>query len=59
MRVTDIVFSFPARVPFPKSNFIAEVIRARCDENTVKRIREFEKLDYCLHKRWLDLKFFM
>ena len=51
MRVTDIVFSFPARVPFPKSNFIAEVIRARCDENTVKRIREFEKLDYCLHKR--------
>ena len=57
MRVAVIVFLFLARVRFPKSKYIAEVIRARNNENTVKRIRKLEKLDYRLRKAELDLGF--
>ena len=57
MRVAVIVFSFLARVRFPKSQSIAEVIRARYNENTVKRIRKLEKLNYRLGKAELDLEF--
>ena len=53
------VFLFLARIRLPKSKSIAEVIRSRCSENTVKRIWKFEKLDYRLRKAELDLKFFM
>ena len=56
MRKEVIVFLFLARVWFPKSKSIAEVIRARYNENTVKRIRKFEKLDYGLRKAELDLE---
>ena len=49
MRVA-VVFLLLARVRFPKSKSIAEVIRARYNENTVKRIRKLEKLDYHLRK---------
>ena len=57
MRVAVIVFSLLARVQFPKSKSIAEVIRARYNENTVKRIRKLEKLNYRLGKAELDLEF--
>ena len=57
MEVAVIVFLFLARVRFPKSKYIAEVIRARNNENTVKRIRKLEKLDYRLRKAELDLEF--
>ena len=57
MRVAVIVFLFLARVRFPRSKSIAEVIRARYNENTVKRIRKLEKLDYRLRKAELDLEF--
>ena len=56
MRVA-VVFLLLARVRFPKSKSIAEVIRARYNENTVKRIRKLEKLDYHLRKAELDLEF--
>ena len=39
IRVVVIVFLFLARVRFPKSKSIAEVICSRYSENTVKRIR--------------------
>ena len=39
-----VVFLILARVRFPKSKSIAEVIRSRYSENTVTRIRKLEKL---------------
>ena len=57
IHVAVFVFLFLARVRFPKSKSIAEVIRSRYSENTVKRIRKLEKLDYPLHKADLDLQF--
>ena len=57
MGVAVIVFLFLARVRFPKSKFIAEVIQARYNENTVKRIRKLENSDYRLRKAELDLEF--
>ena len=57
IHVAVIVFIFLARVRFPKSKSIAEVIRCRYSENTVKRIRKLEKRDYRLRKADLDLQF--
>ena len=57
IHVAVIVFLFLARVQFPKSKSIAEVIRSRYSEITVKRIWKLEKLDYRLHKAELDLQF--
>ena len=57
IHVAVSVFLFLARVRFPKSKSIAEVIRSRYSENTVKRIRKLEKLDYRLRKAELDLLF--
>ena len=51
------MFLFLARVRFPKSKSIAEVIRSRYSENTVKRIRKLEEIDYRLRKAELDLQF--
>ena len=48
---------FLARVRFPKSKSIAEEIRSRYSENTVKSIRKSEKLDHRLRKAELDLQF--
>ena len=55
--VAVFVFLFSARARFPKSKSIVEVIRSRYSENTVKRIRKLEKLDYRLRKAELDLQF--
>ena len=41
-----IVFLFLARVLFPKSKLVAEVILSKYNENSVKRIWKLEKLDY-------------
>ena len=57
IHVAVIVFLFFARVRFPKSWSIAEVIRCRYTENTVKRIRKLKNLDYRLRKAKLDLQF--
>ena len=57
IHVAVFVFLFLARVWFPKSKSIVEVIRSRYSENTVKRIRKLEKLDYRLRKAELDLLF--
>ena len=52
-----VVFLFLTRVRFSKSKSVDEVIRFRYSENTVKRIRKLEKLDYHLRKAELDLQF--
>ena len=57
IHVAVIVFLFLARVRIPKSWSIAEVIRCRYTENTVKRIRKLKNLDYRLRKAKLDLQF--
>ena len=50
MSVAVIAVSFLARVQLPQSKSIAEVIRARQNKNSVKRIRKLEKIDYRLCK---------
>ena len=50
IHVAVIVFLFLARVQFPKSKSVAEVISSRYSKNTVTRIQKLEKLHYCLHK---------
>ena len=50
IHVAVFVFLFLARIRFPKSKSITEVIRSRYSENTVKRIRKLEKLDYRFRK---------
>ena len=57
IQVVVFVFLFLARVRNPKSKSIVEVFRSRYSENTVKRIRKMEKLDYRLRKAELDLQF--
>ena len=57
IQVAVVMFLFLARVRFPKSKSIAEVIRSRYSENTVKIIRKLEKLDYHLRKAELNLQF--
>ena len=57
IHVAVIGFLFLATVRFPNSKSIAEVIRSRYSENTVKKIRKLEKLDYRLRKTELDLQF--
>ena len=57
IHVAVIVFLFLARVRLPKSKSIAEVVRSRYSENTVKRNRKLEKLDYHLRKTELDIQF--
>ena len=44
IQLAVVVFLFLARVRFPKSKSIAEVIRSSYSENTVTRIRKLEKL---------------
>ena len=46
IHVAVIVLLSLARVQFPKSNLVAEVIRSRYSENTIKRIRKLDKLEY-------------
>ena len=57
MRVAVIVFLFLVRVQCLKSKFIAEVIRARYNESTVRKIWKLEKLDNSLCKAELDHEF--
>ena len=55
IHVAVFAFLFLAGVQFLKSKSIAEVIRSRYCENTVKRIQKLEQLNYCLRKAELDL----
>ena len=43
---------------FPSEESVAEVIRKRYNDNIVKQIRKFEKLDYKIRKNEAYLEFF-
>ena len=58
MHVPVGVFLSLSRVRISNSKSVAEVIRSRYSENTIKKTRKLEKLDYCLRKLELDLQFF-
>ena len=45
------------RLRFPSEKSVAEVIRKRYNENIVKQIRKFEKLDFKIRKNEADLEF--
>ena len=57
MRVAALVFLFLIRLRFPHSKSVAEVIRKRYGQNTVKKLRKLEKVDYRLQKAQIDLEF--
>ena len=59
MRVAALalVFSFLIRLRFPHSKSMAIVIRKRHGQNTIKKLRKLEKLDYRLRKAQIDLEF--
>ena len=57
VRLLSLVFLFIVRFRFPSEKYVAEVIRKRYNNNIVKQIRKFEKLDYKIRKNEADLEF--
>ena len=56
VRLLSLVFLFIVRFRFPSEKYVAEVIRKRYNNNIVKQIRKFEKLDYKIRKNEVDLE---
>ena len=52
-----MVFLFLIRLRFPHSKYVVEAIRKGYKQNTVKKIRKLEKLDYRLRKAQIDQGF--
>ena len=57
IRVLSLLFLFILRLRFPSEESVAEVIRERYNDNIVKQIRKFEKLDYKIRKNEAYLEF--
>ena len=57
MKVAAIVFLFLIRLRFPHSKSLSQIIRRRCGDKTIKRLRKFEKIDHRLRKAEFDLEF--
>ena len=57
LRVVAFLFLFLIRLRFPHWKFVAEVIRKRQGQNTVKKHRILEKFGYLLWKVKIDLEF--
>ena len=57
MRVATLVFLFLARIRFPKTKSIPSIIWRRYDDEVLREVCQFEKLDYKLRKVQLDLDF--
>lgn len=57
MRVAALVFLILICLRFPYSKSVAEVIRKRYGQDTVKKLGKLEKLDFRLHKPQIDLQF--
>ena len=55
LRVISIAFLFLVRLRFPSNLSTIQVIRKRYGNDTVKLVRQFEKLDYKYRKLLLDL----
>ena len=52
-----MVFLFILRLRFPSDKSIANVIRSRYNDEIVKQIRRFEKLDFKIRKNEANLDF--
>ena len=57
LRVISMVFLFLVRLRFPSNLSTIQVIRNRYGNDTVKLVRQFEKLNYKHLKILLDLNF--
>ena len=57
IRVLSLVFLFIVRLRFPSDKSIANVIRSRYNDEIVKQIRRFEKLDFKIRKNEANLDF--
>ena len=57
LKVISIVFLFLVRLRFPSNLSTIQVIRNRYGNDTVKLVRQFEKVDYKHSKILLDLNF--
>ena len=55
MRVATLVFLFPAKIRFPKTESIPSIIWRRYGDKVLREVRQFEKLDYILRKVQLDI----
>ena len=55
--VLALVFLFSLKLRFPANKSIAEIIHKRCGSEAVKRLREFEKLDFKIRKIETDWHF--
>ena len=49
-KVFGLVFLFIIHLRFPRSQYIADVIRKRFGDKTLKNVRKFERLDYQVRK---------
>ena len=57
VRVIALVFIFIARLRFPSSFSMVEVLHNRSGTDLLKSVRRLEKIDYKYHKLLLDLDF--
>ena len=55
MRVATLVFLFPAKIRFSKTESIPSIIWRRYGDKVLREVRQFEKLDYKLRKVQLDI----
>ena len=57
LTVAVLVFLFLARIRFPKNESMSSIVRKRYSGEVLKAICKFEKVDYKLRKRKLDISF--
>ena len=57
LKVVTLVFLFIIRLRFPPSKSVANIIRTRYGEATLKNIRKLEKTDFKKRKLLLDINF--
>ena len=57
VRVLSLVFLFTVRLRFPLDKSRANVLRSHYNDEIVKQIRRYEKLDFKIWKNEADLDF--
>ena len=57
VRVLSLVFLFIVRLRFPLDKSIANVLRSHYNDEIIKQIHRYEKLDFKIRKNEADLDF--
>lgn len=57
VRIFGYVFLFLVKLRFPSDQSIAQIIKKRYDENVLKLVRKFERIDFQQRKAALDVSF--